>query len=59
MLIIFKQEQYKTIYLALNEEFKASVDTRNVSAFRESMKHCFGEDAFDQVIFQKEFKEQA
>nr|XP_022307685.1 uncharacterized protein LOC111113687 [Crassostrea virginica] len=50
------EEQYKTIYLALNEEFKGSVDTKSVSAFKESIKHLFEEDPSVQVIFQKEFK---
>nr|XP_022294926.1 receptor-type tyrosine-protein phosphatase kappa-like [Crassostrea virginica] len=48
--------QYKTIYLALNEGFKAPVHTRSIPVFRESMKHCFREDSSDHVIYQKEFK---
>nr|XP_022306862.1 uncharacterized protein LOC111113146 [Crassostrea virginica] len=56
MNMVQTYEQYKTIYLALNEEFKGSVDTKSVSAFKESIKHLFEEDPSVQVIFQKEFK---
>ncbi|XP_078328104.1 putative receptor-type tyrosine-protein phosphatase mosPTP-1 [Crassostrea virginica] len=56
MNMVQTYEQYKTIYLALNEGFKAPVHTRSIPAFRESMKHCFREDSSDHVIYQKEFK---
>nr|XP_022308429.1 receptor-type tyrosine-protein phosphatase alpha-like [Crassostrea virginica] len=56
MNMVQTYEQYKTIYLALNEEFKAPVRTKSISAFRESMQHFFEEDSSDHVIFEKEFK---
>ncbi|XP_078328110.1 uncharacterized protein LOC144623531 [Crassostrea virginica] len=56
MNMVQTYEQYKTIYLALNEEFKAPVRTKSISAFRDSMQHFFREDSSDHIIFQKEFK---
>nr|XP_022307680.1 receptor-type tyrosine-protein phosphatase alpha-like [Crassostrea virginica] len=56
MNMVQTYEQYKTIYLALNEEFKAPVRTKSISAFRESMQHFFREDPSDHIIFQKELK---
>nr|XP_022306857.1 receptor-type tyrosine-protein phosphatase alpha-like [Crassostrea virginica] len=56
MNMVQTYEQYKAIYLALDEEFKAPVRTKSISAFRESMNHFFGEDSTDHVIFEKEFK---
>nr|XP_022307684.1 receptor-type tyrosine-protein phosphatase alpha-like [Crassostrea virginica] len=56
MNMVQTYEQYKAIYLALTEEFKAPVHTKSIIAFVESMKHFFGEDSSDHVIFQKEFK---
>nr|XP_022306855.1 receptor-type tyrosine-protein phosphatase kappa-like [Crassostrea virginica] len=56
MNMVHTYEQYNTIYMALNEGFKAPVHTRSIPAFRESMKHCFREYSSDHVIYQKEFK---
>ncbi|XP_078328094.1 receptor-type tyrosine-protein phosphatase kappa-like [Crassostrea virginica] len=56
MNMVQTYEQYNAIYLALTEEFKAPVHTKSIIAFGESMKHFFGEDSSDHVIFQKEFK---
>ena len=54
--VIFDQEQYETIYLALNEEFKASIDSKSIPAFKKFMKNFFEEDSLNHVTFQKEFK---
>lgn len=50
------QEQYKTIFLALNEKFKASLETQSLPDFTTRMETMTGDHPANQAGIRKEFK---
>lgn len=50
------QNQYKVIYLALNEEFKADVKPQSLSDFTEHVKSLTEKISANQDVIRKQFK---
>ena len=50
------QEQYMTIYLALNEEFKAPVQVLKVPDFKEKVKSVTDDRPANHIEIRKEFE---
>ena len=53
---VFLKEQYKTIFLALEEEFKACIDTHNLSEFLESVNNLSADIPANQTFIYTEFE---
>ena len=50
------QEQYKVIFLALSEEFKADVKPQSLSDFTECVKRLTEDIPANQAVIRKQFK---
>ena len=50
------QEQYKVIFLALSEEFKADVKPQSLSDFTEYVKSLTEDIPANQAVIRKQFK---
>uniref|UniRef100_K1R1S9 protein-tyrosine-phosphatase n=1 Tax=Magallana gigas TaxID=29159 RepID=K1R1S9_MAGGI len=56
MNMVQTYEQYMTIFLALNEEFKAAVETRSLPEFTERAQSLAGDRPANQTVIRKEFE---
>ena len=54
--VVFLKEQYKTIFLALEEEFKACIDLHNLSEFLESVNDLSADTPANQTFIYTEFE---
>ena len=50
------QEQYKVIFLALNEEFKSDVNPQSLTDFTECVKSLTEDIPANQAVIRKQFK---